>query len=170
MTIDSDNLLKDKAILVVDDEVDVLDAVGEMLDTSMLHKAGDYDAARQHLLSYSYDIVILDIMGVRGFELLEISVRRGFPTVMFTAHSMTQEALKISIRLGAVSFLPKDKIDELQPFLCEVVLGGGKPIWKKVFDRLGTYFDSRFGADWEEKDKFFKEFQEALKQNEDKKQ
>jgi len=118
-------------------------------------------------LSYSYDIVILDIMGVRGFELLEISVHRGFPTVMFTAHSATQEALKISIKLGAVTFLPKDRITELQSFLSEVVLGGGKPIWKKVFDRLGAYFDKKFGADWKEKDKFFQEFQETLKKEED---
>jgi len=50
MTIDSGNLLKDKAILVVDDEPDILDSVEEMLNTSIVHKAGDYETARQYLL------------------------------------------------------------------------------------------------------------------------
>jgi hypothetical protein len=35
--------------------------------------------------------------------------------------------------------------------------------WLKSFDRLGPYFDDRFGADWKEKDRFFKEFEESLK-------
>ena len=67
-----------------------------------VHKAVDYNTAVQHLLGYTYDIVILDIMGVNGFELLKTSVFRGFPTVMLTAHALTQEALKKSIKLGAV--------------------------------------------------------------------
>jgi len=70
--------LKDKIILVVDDEPDVLDTVEEELDMCMIHKATDYDTALQHLLSYTYDAVVLDIMGVNGFELLKTSVS-GFP-------------------------------------------------------------------------------------------
>ena len=85
---------------------------------------------------------------------------------MLTAHALTPEALKESIKLGAVSFLPKEKMYELKEFLEDVVLEGGKPIWKKVFDRLGSYYNSRFGPDWKEKDKFFKKFEEALKKSE----
>ncbi|MBW2605883.1 MAG: response regulator, partial [Deltaproteobacteria bacterium] len=47
----------------------------------------------------------------------------------------------------------------------DVVLGGGKPIWQKLFDKLGDYFNKRFGPDWKEKDKFFKEFEEELRQD-----
>jgi CheY-like chemotaxis protein len=159
----SAHLLKDKVILVVDDEPDVLETVGEELDMCIVHKAGDYDTALQYLLSYTYDIVILDIMGVNGFELLRNSVSRGFPTVMLTAHALSPESLKKSIKLGAVSFLPKEKISELRTFLEDVVLGGAKPVWEKLFDRLGGYFNKRFGPDWKEKDKFFKEFEEELK-------
>lgn len=159
----SESPLKGKVVLVVDDEQDILDIVEEELNMCIVRKAADYDTALQYLVSYTYDIVILDIMGVNGFELLKSSVYRGFPTVMLTAHALTPEALKKSIKLGAVSFLPKDKITELQPFLEDVVLGGGKPIWRKVFDRLGAYFNKRFGPDWKEKDKFFKEFEEELK-------
>ena len=100
--------LKDKLLLVVDDEPDVLETVEEELDMCMIHKATDYDTALQYLLSYTYDIVILDIMGVNGFELLKNAVSRGFPTVMLTAHALSAESLKKSIKLGAVSFLPKE--------------------------------------------------------------
>jgi CheY-like chemotaxis protein len=159
----SDSHLKDKVILVVDDEPDVLETVEEELDMCLIHKATDYDTALQYLLSYTYDIVILDIMGVNGFELLKSAVSRGFPTVMLTAHALSPDSLKKSINLGAVSFLPKEKIAELVPFLEDVVLGDGKPVWKKLFDKLGGYFEKRFGPDWKEKDKFFQEFEEQLK-------
>jgi len=161
----SESPLKDKVVLVVDDEPDVLETVEEQLDMCLVHKAGDYDTALQYLLSYTYDIVILDIMGVRGFELLKNAVSRGFPTVMLTAHALSPESLKKSIKLGAVSFLPKEKTSELTLFLEDVVLGKGKPVWQKLFDRLGNYFNRRFGPDWKEKDKFFKEFEEELKEN-----
>ena len=157
--------LKDKVVLVVDDEPDILETVADELDMCIVHKARDYDTALQYLLSYTYDVVILDIMGVNGFELLKTSVERGFPSVMLTAHALTPDALKKSIKLGAVSFLPKDKMSELRSYLEDVVLGEGKPVWKKFFDRLGSYFNKHFGPDWVEKDKFFKEFkEEVLKQ------
>ena len=158
--------LKDKIILVVDDEPDVLDTVEEELDMCMIHKATNYDTALQHLLSYTYDAVVLDIMGVNGFELLKTSVSRGFPTLMLTAHAVTPEALKRSMRIGAVSFLPKEKMSEIADFLEDAVQDGGKPTWIKFFDRLGTYFNKRFGPDWKEKDKFFQEFEESLRESE----
>jgi CheY-like chemotaxis protein len=158
----SECILKDKVILIVDDEPDVLEAVAEELDMCIIHKAQDYKTALQYIASYTYDIVILDIMGVRGFELLKEAVSRGLPAVMLTAYAVSPESLKKSIKLGAVSFLPKDKIVELSSFLEDVVLGGSKPVWHKVFDTLGGYFKKRFGPDWEEKDRFFKEFEENL--------
>jgi DNA-binding NtrC family response regulator len=158
--------LKDKIILVVDDEPDVLETVEEELDMCLVHKAKDYDTALQYILSYTYDVVVLDIMGVNGFELLKTAVSREFPTVMLTAHAITPEALKKSMKLGAVSFLPKEKMSELRDFLEDVVTNGGKSIWIKFFDRLETYFNKRFGPDWKEKDKFFKEFEESLQKSE----
>jgi DNA-binding NarL/FixJ family response regulator len=102
-------------------------------------------------------------MGVRGFELLKKSVSKGFPTVMLTAHAMNPEALKESIKLGAVSFLPKEMMAELDTYLTDVVAGSKKMVWKKLLDELSGYFDRQFGADWKEKDEFFKKFEEELK-------
>lgn len=155
-------LLKNKVVLAVDDEPDLLESIEEILDSCLIHKALDYDTALQYLDSYNYDIVILDIMGVNGFELLKQSVSKGFPTVMLTAHAMNPDALKTSMRLGAVSFLPKDKLADLGSFLEDVVLGAGKPVWRRIFDRLGAFFNERFGPGWKEKDRFFREFKEAM--------
>ncbi|RLC25972.1 MAG: response regulator [Deltaproteobacteria bacterium] len=161
----SDSPLKDKVVLVVDDEPDVLETIEEELDMCLVHKATDYDTALQYLLSYTYDIVILDIMGVNGFELLKHAVSRGFPTVMLTAHALSPDSLKKSIKLGAISFLPKEKMAELTSFLEDVVRDGGRPVWQKLFDRMGGYFNKRFGPDWKEKDRFFMEFEEELKRD-----
>jgi DNA-binding NarL/FixJ family response regulator len=161
-----ESILKDKIVLIVDDEPDVLTTIEETMDMCIVHKASDYDKGHQLLLSYTYDIVILDIMGVDGFELLKVSVSKGFPTVMLTAHAVTPDALKKSIKLGALFFLPKDKISELQGFLEEVVLGEGKPIWRKLFHSMENYFKDRFGPDWKEKDRFFKEFEESFMDSE----
>ena len=155
--------LEEKIILIVDDEPDVLETVGEILDMCLLYKAKSYEEGLEYLRGYTIDIAILDIMGVNGFELLKRSVDKGIPTVMLTAHALTPEALKKSMKLGAVTFLPKEKISDLQAFLEEVVLGGGKAIWVKFFDGLGSYFDKRFGPDWKEKDKFFRDFEEAMR-------
>ena len=159
---DTTSLLKDKIVLIVDDEVDVTDTVEELLDMCYIHTANDYDTARQYLLSYTFDIVVLDIMGVNGFELLKLSVKRGFPTVMLTAYALTPEALEKSIKLGAVSFLPKDKMSELDDFLADVVLKGGQPVWGKLFDRLGGFFNKRFGPDWKRRNQFFEDFEESM--------
>ena len=161
---DSSKILQDKVVLVVDDEVDVTDTLEEVLDMCLIHKANDYDTARQLLMSYTFDIVILDIMGVNGFELLKLSVKRGFPTVMLTAYALTPEALEKSIRLGAVSFLPKEKMSELDDFIADVVLKGGQPVWEKLFDNLGGFFNKHFGPDWKQRNEFFEEFEKSLHQ------
>ena len=109
--------LKNKVVLVVDDEPDILDVVEEELHMCNVDKAKDFETGRQYLASFTYDIVILDIMGVDGFKLLKQSVLREFPTVMLTAHAVTPDALKKSIKLGALFFLPKEKMTDLQ-MLC----------------------------------------------------
>jgi CheY-like chemotaxis protein len=163
----AESLLKDKLILIVDDEPDILETLAGILDTSTIHKAPDYETAIQYLMTYTYDIVILDIMGVRGFDLLKLAVMKGFPCVMLTAHAFSPEALKKAIKLGAVSFLPKEAISDLPSHLQDVVTEEGKPVWKKLFKRMGDFYDKAFGPDWKEKDKFFKEFVAALKKEEE---
>jgi hypothetical protein len=47
----------------------------------------------------------------------------------------------------------------------DVVLGGGKSAWEKLFDKLGSFFSKRFGPDWKERDAFFKAFENELKES-----
>ena len=157
-----EDVLRNKHILAVDDEPDVLEHIEEELSMCLIDKARDYQTALEYMQGYTYDLVILDIMGVDGFRLLELAVGKDFPTVMLTAHALSPEALEKSIRLGAASFLPKDKISELRSFLEDVVLDGRKGAWKKLFHRLGGFFGQRFGPDWKTKNKFLQEFEKEL--------
>ena len=61
----------------------------------------------------SFDLVLLDIMGVRGFELLEQCRQKQFPAAMLTAHAVSVESVNRALNLGAVSFLPKDELTNL---------------------------------------------------------
>jgi response regulator RpfG family c-di-GMP phosphodiesterase len=164
-----DSILNDLAVLVVDDESDILETVEDELYMCILHKASNFDEAKQYLLSYTYDIVILDIMGVNGFELLKISTSRGFPTVILTAHALTSEALKKSIQLGAIFFLPKETLPELRFFLEELVINKFKHSWMSFFDRLSVYFNKYFDSNWKERDRFFEEFERSLLESQNKK-
>ncbi len=159
----TETVLKDKAVLIVDDEPDILDSIAEQLDMCRIYRAKDYEIALQLMAGFQFDIVILDVMGVRGFELLKKSVSKGFPTVMLTAHALTPDSLKESIKLGAVSFLPKEMMAELDTYLADVITGSKKMVWKNLLDKLGGYFDRQFGSDWKEKDEFFQKFEEELK-------
>ena len=155
-----------KKILIVDDEPDILETLEELLDTFTVNTAVTFEEAVTCLKNNTYDVAILDIMGVKGFELLKISESKGFPTVMLTAHAVTPEALKRSMDMGAVSFIPKDRMIELRGLLEDVVQGGGKRLWwLSSLEKLGDYFDKRFGTDWKEKDQFFKDFVASLKKD-----
>ena len=103
------DILKGMTILAVDDEPDVLESIEEVLDICVVHKAASYDTALEHLKNHRHDVAILDIMGVNGFELLKYTVSKGIPTIMLTAHALSEEALQKSAQLGAVSFLPKER-------------------------------------------------------------
>ncbi len=158
---DSGSILSGKRILAVDDEIDILETIEDILDDAKVDSAGDYETASQKIKDNPYDLAILDIMGVNGLKLLEETVARGIPTVMLTAHAVNPETLMESIQKGAISYLPKEKLAELDELL-EILLDAhqkGKPPWKILFEKLGAYFDERFGEDWQaQENKFWLEF------------
>lgn len=148
-----ESVLKGKKILLVDDEQDILTMVEEEILESCgeckIDKASNYKDAVDLLKSNDYDLAILDIMGVRGFELLEIAVARKFKVAMLTAHSLSPEALKKSHDLGAGAYLPKDKLGELIPFLEDVLRYEHKTGWKRLMEKLDDYYTEKFaGVDW----------------------
>jgi DNA-binding NtrC family response regulator len=164
------DILKGKKILAVDDEPDVLDTLKEMLDECEVETAKTYEFAKELLESRVYDAAILDIMGVRGFDLLKIAMKRKIPAVMLTAHGLNPDNLVDSVRIGAKSYIPKDKISDIDIYLKEIFLAQEEGIEKSGnwFARLSSYFDDRFGHGWKNKDKkFWKEFDETYKVSKD---
>ncbi len=154
----AESILNNKRILAVDDEPDVLDTLQEQLedfDGLIFDRAEDYETGYHLLRSWTYDVVILDIMGVRGFDLLNAAYALGYPAVMLTAHAMTRESLKKSIELGARAFIPKEKMAEIIDFLEDVLTLNHHRGWRKVFDRLGGFFNQAFGHGWQKKEKDF---------------
>ena len=142
--------LKGKSILVVDDEEDILETIEDILDDSTIHTARTYESASEKIAKHSYDLAILDIMGVNGLQLLDECVTKGIPTVMLTAHAVNPDTLMASIRKGAISYLPKESLADLDDLLNQL-LGAyerGEAPWKLLFEKLGDYFDNRFGSDW----------------------
>ncbi len=149
------SVLKGKRILAVDDEPDVLtllrdEIIGACPDCRF-DKATHYEEAVQKITSSAYDLVILDIMGVRGFELLDLAVSRNLPVVMLTAHAFSPETLKRSYQLKARSYLPKDKLGEIVPFLEDALTHEFPSGWKRLFEKMGDFFDQRFGKEWKSK-------------------
>ena len=68
-----ESILNNKNILAVDDEPDILRILDEEITwvapKCKFEKATTYEEAAKKLESQTYDVVILDIMGVRGFDL-----------------------------------------------------------------------------------------------------
>ena len=166
----SDDILKGKNILVVDDEHDILETLEEILDRCEVDTAADFESAKDLLKSNNYDAVILDIMGVKGFDLLEIAVARKIPALMLTAHGLDADNLVGSIKLGAKSYIPKDKIIDIDIYLKEIFLAKEKGIEKSGnwFANLSSFFDGRFGHGWKNKDKkFWEEFDKTYQVSKD---
>ena len=164
------DILKGKKILAVDDEPDVLETLVEILEDCEVEKAKSFESAKELLGSKAYDAAILDIMGVRGFDLLEIAIERKIPAIMLTAHGLNPDNLVGSIKLGAKSYIPKDKLHEIDIYLKEVFIAQAKGIEKSGnwFARLSSFFDERFGHGWKNKEKkFWREFDQTYRVSKD---
>ena len=96
-------------------------------------------------------------MGVNGIALLEECVKRGIPAVMLTANSMNPESLMESIKKGAISYLSKEHLSELDTLLNDLMdaKSEGKPTWKLLFKKLGSHFNLRFGKNWKKDNQEF---------------
>jgi DNA-binding NtrC family response regulator len=149
------SILDGKRILAIDDEPDVLAVLEEEIlykcPNAQVEKATTYEEAKGLLESKDYDVVVLDIMGVRGFDLLKIAVKRNFRVAMLTAHALTPEALKRSYERKARAFLPKNKLGEVVPFLEDVLKYDYQSGWKRLLEKLHRFFTEEFESDWEKK-------------------
>ncbi|HVN97644.1 MAG TPA: response regulator [Syntrophorhabdaceae bacterium] len=153
----SKSVLNQRKILAVDDEPDVLavlkDEIGASCTDCRVDSATTYDEAVKLLSSNEYDLIILDIMGVRGFDLLEMAVSKKMRAVMLTAHALSPENLKRAHDMGARAYLPKQKLGEIVPFLEDALKYEFEPGWKRNLEVLKDVLSDLWGRDWEKIEK-----------------
>ncbi|UCF94072.1 MAG: response regulator [Desulfobacterales bacterium] len=151
------DLLKGKRILLVDDEPDILDTLEDLLPMCEVAKASTHPAAKELLETQSFDMAILDIMGVAGYDLLEIANHKKVTAVMLTAHALTPENIVKSYKGGAASYLTKEEMVNITTFLRDILeaQAKGQNPWERWLNRMGAFCEKTFGARWQEKDKDF---------------
>jgi DNA-binding response OmpR family regulator len=142
--------LKGKTILAVDDEPDILESIQEVLEGCTVDTAQDYATALELLNSKTYDLAVLDIMGVQGYDLLKTAKAKKILTVMLTSHALSPDNFAKSMDGGADAYLPKNKLAELDVFLDDVLNDdrqkpGVLGVW---FDRVKGYYEKKFGPGW----------------------
>jgi DNA-binding NtrC family response regulator len=161
-------LLEGKKILVVDDETDVLEVMVDLLRMCKVATASNFEDAKKLLETQTFDLAVLDIMGVDGYGLLKIANRKKIPAIMLTAHAFNPPNLVKSIREGAAAYVPKEEITHIAEFLNDVLVAKatGKNPWGAWQDRLpSSFFDRRWGAAWRDTDKdFWETFRKSLKE------
>ena len=154
---DPQSILEKKKVLVVDDEPDVLDTLEELLYMCVVDKAAGFEEAVFLLRKNTYDAAILDIMGVKGYDLLKITHKIDIPALMLTAHALTPDNLKISIEQGADAYVPKDKMADIPLYVADILNARqeGKRTHVRWFSLLKPIFDKLFGENWRKKDRDF---------------
>lgn len=152
----SKNLL-DKRVLIVDDESDVLDTLEELLPMCRISRAINFEEATELLDKEEFDITILDIMGVKGYELLELAVKKGVIAVMLTANALSIEDTIKSFEQGAAFYVPKEKMGEIVTYLDDILEAKENKtnLWSRWLERFGSYYTQRFGPRWKEHNKKF---------------
>jgi DNA-binding NtrC family response regulator len=145
-----ESILTGKKVLVVDDEEDVRETVADLLDVCDLDLAADFETARTLMDENQYDLAILDIMGVKGYELLELTQQKGIPAMMFTAHALNIRAFEKSMKGGACAYIPKEEMTDIASYAAELLEARARGIEKpgSWFRRLESFFKAQFGTDW----------------------
>lgn len=149
--------LDGKKILIVDDEPDVLDTLEALLPRCEVTKAVTFKEAEDLLKSRHFDMAILDIMGVDGYGLLGLAKAKKVVPVMLTAHALSVEDTIKSFEKGAASYVPKEKMANIEVYLNDILEGRekGENFWWRWLERFGSYYDKKFGPDWHKKDEDF---------------
>ena len=153
----TEDILKDKKILIVDDEPDIIETIEELLDICSLDAAPTFEIAKKLLSDNKYDVAILDIMGIQGYDLLDLAKQRDIPALMLTAHALTPENLRESIEKGADAYVPKDDLVNIADHIADVIKSNvkGKQGYGAWFSNLKPFFDKAFGKGWRDKDRTF---------------
>lgn len=151
------DVLKGKRILIVDDEPDVIETIKDLLGMCSLVEAYTFEDARDFFEQESFDMAILDIMGVDGYKLLEIAKDKDVPAIMLTANALSVSHTVRSFKGGAAFYVPKEEMIHIERFLKDILVARkkGKNLRNRWLERMGSFYEKKFGPDWQQDDEEF---------------
>jgi CheY-like chemotaxis protein len=134
-------------VLIVDDDRRIGELIVETLEGYAVETASTYEAARAKLAAGGYAVAVLDVMGVRGFELLE-EFAATVPCIMLTARALKPHDLERAIAARAALFLPKEEVAFLDDYIARVreAAATREPLWPWLFERVD--FRRWLGPGW----------------------
>lgn len=152
---EKENLLTGKKILIVDDEPDILETLIDLLPMCDIATAASYNEASALLDARQFDVAILDIMGVSGYDLLELCTKKKITAVMLTAYAISPGDVRESFEKGAAFYIPKEEMAHIETFLIDVLTAEekGEDPWSRWYKRLSKFCERTFGSDWKDKEK-----------------
>lgn len=105
-------LLAGMKILIVEDEIDISNAIKEFLEREqyLIETAGDYHEALEKVLLYRYDCVLLDLMlpGGSGLDILaEMSAQGAQQPVLILSAKDSVDDKVLGLEIGADDYLAK---------------------------------------------------------------
>ena len=85
---------------------DVLETWEDLREICNVEQASSFDQAKALMETQHFDMTILDIMGVNGYELLVIATEKNVSAVVLTAHTSNVADTVKSSNAGTVSYVP----------------------------------------------------------------
>lgn len=154
---EKNELLAGKKVLIVDDEPDVLETLSELLDMCDITEASSFAEAKGLLETQRFELAVLDIMGVSGYEILKIATEKNITAVMLTAYALTPEDVAKSHKGGAAYYIPKEEMVNITTFLNDILKAKkeGKNTWSGWVSRMASFCEKKFGQNWQKSDKEF---------------
>jgi len=147
-----ESILKNKMILAVDDEQDVLAVLEEEIRAACpdctFDKATTYKEASERMVCLTYDVVLLGIVGERGLRLAELADHRDSLLVLLTAHPLDPEALRDYFKVKVHACLPIEWLGEVVPFLEEILKYHYLPGWRRLFNKKIGFQGEKIEIDW----------------------
>ena len=153
--------LKGKRVLIVDDEADILETLEDLLSGCEVVRATSFEEAKKMLENQHFDIAVLDIMGVDGYQLLDIARKKEVIAAMLTANALSPEDTVKSFKEGAASYIPKEEMINITTYLNDILEAKemGKNFWWRWLGRFADYYARKFSPQWQDSDmEFWKMF------------
>ena len=137
-----DSIMKNKSVLAVDSQMDLLQTLEEEILSACpecrLDMATTFEDGRQLMLLLTYDLVISDIMNAPGCDLIDLAASRNFPVLVLSDNGSSDEALNQSNGMKIRAVLPKENLNEIVPTVEEVLKYECMPGWKRALEKLDS--------------------------------